>query len=230
MKPFFEQLLECMEEPLFLQEFARKYRYGQEQEAALASVAASMKTCIAQDVLAGKAGWDSAASAGSDLRRAVCITLGPGIDQLQEDFLQQNLLSEAYMVETLASELLLKAYPQWNAYVAAAGDYRVRRYHFLGSDASYPLEQLPELLAWLQVPVTCTKAYCMLPKKSVAFWAELMECTALAADDAQAACEGICVGCGSSNCPNRMEKGHMPGTDMTDRPFTYGYSRIFGLS
>lgn len=233
LHPFFETLTECMTEELFLREFSKKYYYEEPQLPALAAVAASMQKSIVRDVQAGLAGWSCQGDGGiqsgvpdgnnSAPECGVCITLGPGIDALQEDYLQQGLLSEAYMVETLASELLLKAYPQWNDWVAAQGKYHVRRYHFLGSEVKYSLEGLPKLLKELEVPVSCTPAYCMLPKKSVAFYAELTE-------EQDVSCEGICAGCGNQNCPNRMEKGRMGhATDMTDRPFTYGYRQIFGL-
>ena len=43
-------------------------------------------------------------------------------------------------------------------------------------------------------------------------------------------CAGICLGCGRRDCPNRMEeKENFPlrFADMTDRPLSYGYARIF---
>ena len=39
---------------------------------------------------------------------AVGITLGKGIDALQEKYLQNGFLTESYMIEVLSSELLLK--------------------------------------------------------------------------------------------------------------------------
>lgn len=204
LHPFFESLTESMTKDLFLREFSRKYRYEEPQLPDLAAVAVSMQKSILKDVEDGKAGWSCGAiPAGEDDMPdgylAVCITLGPGIDTLQESYLQQGLLSEAYMVETLASELLLKAYPQWNEWVAGQCALHVRRYHFLGSGEDCPIEVLPRLLKELEVPVTCTSAYCMLPKKSVAFYAELTT-------ERDVRCEGICAGCKSVGCPNRMER------------------------
>ncbi|MBR1853267.1 MAG: hypothetical protein IJ794_09030 [Lachnospiraceae bacterium] len=222
----------------------------------LKEVSFAMQQNICADNKSGKAGWECGEdweTQGVQALCPVCITLGPGVDALQETYLSTDRLTEAYMVETLGSELLLKSYPQWNEQIAAQGRYRVKRYYFLGSEAKYPIEALPALLESLQVPITCTSAYCMLPKKSVAFYAELAEQVAHEtgiqtaqgtepqdADDQAAGqpaerdehfCEGICAGCNSTNCPNRMEKRHGNAweTDMTDRPFTYGYQRIFGM-
>lgn len=79
------------------------------------------------------------------------------------------------------------------------------------------------LLQKLALPVTCNTAYCMIPKKSVVFYAELTK-------DPFTKCAGICLGCGRRDCPNRMEeKENFPlrFADMTDRPLSYGYARIF---
>lgn len=237
MYPFFESLADCMSESLFLDEFARKYHYEEEQMTTLSEVASAMQKCIKQDIARQRAGWRSGGLEGELTDRGasqepgrlcpVCITLGPGVDSLQNRYLEAGLLSEAYMVEALGSELLLKAYPHWNEHVMAAGKYVVRRYHFLGSSPEHPIEKLPELLEKLQMPVTCTVAYCILPKKTVAFYAELAD----AESSRGVACEGICAGCGSAHCPNRMQPQHTGyyAADMTDRPFTYGYSRILGL-
>ncbi len=64
----------------------------------------------------------------------------------------------------------------------------------------------------------------MQPKKIVAFVAELTQ-------DAKRRCKGICVGCGSTHCLNRMEddslmRGLMRG--RADMLLNYGYARIFG--
>ena len=245
-----------MTEPLFLKEFAIKYHYDEEQNETLARVARKMQECILADIRDGKAVWNagniaqdaggSAAGGGVDGRCPesvaadggvdaqtpgmccpVCITLGSGVDCLQDRYLEEKLLTEAYMIETLGSELLLKAYPQWNAWVASGDKYLVRRYHFLGSSPEYPITDLPALLEKLQMPVVCTEAYCMIPKKSVAFYAELVDAHTAGITE----CEGICAGCGRKDCENRMEKMSSGNyvADMTDRPFTYGYQRIFGI-
>lgn len=157
-------------------------------------------------------------------RAEAAITLGAGLDKLQEAYTERGRLSECYMAEALSSELLLQAYTAYNAYVAETTDYHVARYHFLGSEADYPISVLPELLKRLDAPIACNEAYCMLPKKSVAFVAELT-------DDERVRCRGICTGCGSRHCPNRMDEGVNIGrliADMTDVPMSYGYSKIFG--
>ena len=171
------------------------------------------------------------------------MTLGAGVDELQGAYLEEGKLTEAYMVEVLGSEILLLAYTTYNTFVAENTDAVVKRYYFLGTgekvvlkgnpgkgdsetDAQaldLRLEALPGILERSGLPVTCTEGYCMLPKKSVAFYAELTK-------DKAAACEGICMGCGREDCPNRMTAGNRTqGNRTLDRPLTYGYARILGL-
>ncbi len=241
--PFFDILTESMTEESFLRDVCLKYHFEEPQLPLLATVAVSMQTRILRDVREGRAGFcggesqENASDSPQSLSHGkapqenrgqiltgACITLGPGIDARQEEYLRQELLSEAYMVETIAAELLLRAYPLWNEWLAGRSAYHVKRYYFPGSGEEHPLEELPGLLAGLGAPVTCTGAYCLLPRKSVAFYAELTE-------ESDAVCEGICLGCGSRDCPNRMEKQDRISyaSDMTDRLFPYGYLRIFGL-
>ena len=149
------------------------------------------------------------------------------------------------MIEVLSSELLLKSYQAYTQWVAGHRELHVARLHFLGAEipendapgseiletassdkklsSRLRLENLPALLQELQLPVTCNEAYCMIPKKSVVFYAELTK-------DAFTKCAGICLGCGRRDCPNRMEeKENFPlrFADMTDRPLSYGYAKIF---
>ena len=81
-----------------------------------------------------------------------------------------------------------------------------------------------ELLAGLTKRVTCNAAFCLIPKKSVVFVAELTQ-------DESVQCEGICMGCHKMHCINRIEDDFQTRrriARMTDMPLHYGYSRIFG--
>ena len=156
----------------------------------------------------------------------VVISLGPGIDTLQEQYGEKGFLSKSYMLEALAGELLLESYGAYNRYTAETTDYHVARYHFPGSEAAYPLERMPELLAGMTERVSCNATFCLLPKKSVVFVVELTR-------DETVQCEGICVGCGNVRCVNRVGITDAFGwrrrmAKMTDMPLNYGYSRIFG--
>lgn len=227
MNKLFEKVTRLCGDPGFLHSVLKKYHYAGEAYPVMQQIAEEMFSCMKTE-----AGWqdghlEETFPEGEQSFLAVGITLGKGIDELQENYLQNGLLTESYMIEVLSSELLLKSYQAYTEWVAAHRKLHVARLHFLGSDekAGSPLrlENLPTLLQQLQLPVTCNEAYCMIPKKSVVFYAELTE-------DAFTKCAGICLGCGRSDCPNRMEeKEHFPlrFADMTDRPLSYGYARIF---
>lgn len=219
MHEFFRNIIEQCAEKNFLKGVCRKYHYGREDMELLAKVAGKIRPLMLKQAV-----WEHRifqSISHEDFSEAV-MTLGSDIDMLQEEYLKQGLLSEAYMIEALGSEVLLAGYQAYNRWVADNTALHVARYHFIGSEEKYPPECLPELLERLGVPVTCNAAFCMLPKKSVAFIAELTE-------DKEVQCAGICVGCSSKDCPNRMAStGGMRAMDMTDMPMPYGYARIFG--
>lgn len=223
MQPLFSEITALCRDEQFLHSVMKKYHYDPEEYPNLKQIAGQMMPCLETE-----AGWqdtdfEETFPAGERSFLAVGITLGKGIDDLQEKYLRDGHLTESYMIEVLSSELLLKSYQAYTKWVAGHRDLHVARLHFLGTEGTPGLENLPALLRKLQLPVTCNEAYCMIPKKSVAFYAELTK-------DAFIKCAGICLGCGRRDCPNRMEeKENFPlrFADMTDRPLSYGYARIF---
>ncbi|MBR6152433.1 MAG: hypothetical protein IKQ25_14240 [Lachnospiraceae bacterium] len=267
-----EQVLQCMEGEACWSARAIGDREpdGREKAIGAKELGVGKASCDEKEVGAENTDWSVMANAdgNTDLSvktvgtgdagvRAVVMTLGAGVDQLQEKMLAEGKLTEAFMVEVLGSEILLLAYTAWNAWVKEHTDFVVKRYYFLGvgeyvtiyeadqdgmgggheaedhktarthtetaARISLELATLPDMLERSGLPVTCTEGYCMLPKKSVAFYAELTK-------DKAVACEGICMGCGRKDCPNRMDAlERTRGNRALDRPLTYGYARIFGL-
>ena len=235
MQTLFVEIKNLCRDDAFLHSVMKKYHYAKHDYSTMKSVAEQMLPS-----LEAEAGWQDSDlqetfPAGEQSFLAVGITLGNGIDELQEKYLREGLLTESYMIEVLSSELLLKSYQSYTEWIARHRDFHVARFYFLGSEVSesddayavlqqkLQLEQLPELLEKLDMSVTCNEAYCMLPKKSVVFYAQLTK-------DSSVKCAGICLGCGRRDCPNKMEeKENFPlhFADMTDRPLSYGYQRIF---
>lgn len=235
MHTLFAEIRNLCRDDAFLHSVMKKYHYTKDDYFTMKNVAGQMLPG-----LEAEAGWQDSDlqetfPAGEQSFFAVGITLGNGIDELQEKYLRDGLLTESYMIEVLSSELLLKSYQSYTEWIAIHRDFHVARFYFLGSGVSesddayavlqqkLQLEQLPELLEKLDMPVACNEAYCMLPKKSVVFYAELTK-------DSSVKCSGICLGCGRRDCPNKVEeKENFPlhFADMTDRPLSYGYQRIF---
>ena len=246
-----EKILDCMEDGAGWS--SKHIKSDEEESVAWAKVAADSETALGgaggdvkEHTKSGEAEATDAATDGAGFCEVV-MTLGGGVDELQERMLNEGKLTEAYMIEILGSEILLRAYAAYNEWVKENSDEVVRRYYFPGaqeadtgsenektsvsgrqnktgiSAALMKLEMLPEILRRSGLPVSCTEGYCMVPKKSVAFYAQL-------SGDRKTVCEGICMGCGRNDCPNRMaDSEKLPGNRVLDRPLTYGYARILGL-
>lgn len=229
MASFFPNVLDKFLSPTFLEGVRKKYHYEETQALEFQVVAEEMLPLMREEAL-----WERRVFLRENRHQSeecniiyeqVVMSLGNGVDCLQERYSEREALSQSYMIEVLASELLLLGYAAYNHYIKENTDWHVARYHFLGSEENYPLEMLPDLLKELTPLITCNSAFCMLPKKSVAFIAELTQ-------DEKVQCRGICVGCNNLSCSNRMEDGglvHKRLSVMTDMPLTYGYGRIFGL-
>ena len=236
MKTFYEEVIDGITAQAFLENIKNKYHYQNDQLTDLIRAARELLPLLRQDahwehriiygeLFGGKFWRDLSApeTLGDQCitYSEVVMTLGEGPDLLQEQYLSQGHLSECYMVESLTSELLLQGYAAYNRYIAENTDFHVARYHFPGSEDAFPLNCLPEILERIKLPVRCNKAFCMIPKKSVVFVAELTQ-------DKPQLCQGICVGCTSINCPNRMEDdsqiGRMDHLWREDQPHREHYS------
>lgn len=224
MAAFFADLLDGFVQSSFLERVEQKFHYEKARREELFGVVTDMLPLLLREAF-----WESRAFGtlpGSDLPDGTCevvvMSLGGGIDLLQEGYGVQGRLLESYMLEGLSSELLLDAYSAYNRYIRAHTDRHVARYHFPGSEAMLPLDILPELLAEFEERVVCNEALCMIPKKSVVFIAELTK-------DENVQCQGICTNCNHSGCPNRIGKASLPpkqAETMTDIPLSCGYGRI----
>ena len=223
MADFFTDLLDGFLNPSFLEKVRDKFHYEETQRSELQAVAEQMLPLMREEAFWERNISSLQKSSGAEYEDVV-MSLGAGIDSLQDHYSSQGMLSRSYMLEVLASELLLQGYGAYNRYVEKNTDRHVARYHFLGSEDSFPLSMLPRLLDISDGRITCNEAYCMLPKKSVAFVAELTQ-------DEKVRCEGVCVGCNRRQCPNRIAGNHSDQSllaRMADLPLTYGYGRIFG--
>jgi hypothetical protein len=258
MDGLFRKITEECRKTGFLETVLEKAHYAPEDRELLWSV---LEQVLQR--MEGEACWSAKAMGDREPGvRAVVMTLGAGVDQLQEKMLAEGKLTEAYMIEVLGSEILLLAYSALNAWIKEHTDFVVKRYYFLGMGEyvtiqkgqwegidgertdkegtdkdgktsgnhadgavriALELKTLPDMLEKSGLPVICTEGYCMMPKKSVAFYAELTK-------DRMVTCEGICMGCGRKDCPNRMDAlERTRGNRTLDRPLTYGYARILGL-
>ena len=169
MQTFFSEITALCRDEQFLHSVMKKYHYDPEEYPNLKRMAGEMIPCLETE-----AGWQDREIQETFPGRdqsflAVGITLGKGIDELQEKYLQNGFLTESYMIEVLSSELLLESYRAYTEWVVVHRNLHVARLHFLGGEISETSEQkissllrlanLPMLLQELALPVTCNAAY-----------------------------------------------------------------------
>lgn len=227
MEHFFPALLYEFISLDFSEKICRKYHFDEEQTSQIRSVAEEMLPLMREEGFWIRKAYllehQWLSSASDTAYECVAMSLGCGVDLLQEGYSEKGLLLESYMVEVLASELLMRGYDAYNRYILEHTAQHVARYHFPGSEETLPLEMLPGLLESLTQKITCNAAFCMQPKKSVVFISELTQ-------DETIYCEGVCSGCTNKSCQNRVEENDLIRRRMADMPLTYGYSRIFGIA
>ena len=179
MATFFPNVLDNFLSSAFLEGVRKKYHYEETQASEIQVVAEKMLPLMREEAF-----WERRVSLGENkhqseecsmIHEQVVMSLGNGVDRLQEKYSEREMLPQSYMIEVLASELLLQGYAAYNHYIKENTDWHVARYHFLGSEENYPLEMMPDLLRELTPLITCNSAFCMLHKKSVAFIAELTQ-------------------------------------------------------
>lgn len=209
-KSFANLIEECISD-VFLKEVADKYHYMEKDMSELKSVAEAMYS--AMEAMAAFDCYQE--EQGVEKHNPCCgvvMTLGEGVDQLQDSYTEAGLLTESYMVEAIGGELLLRAYMVLNMWIEKNTSYHVAKYFFLGSEKEYPIEKLPELLRQVSLLVGCNERYYMTPKKSVAFYALLTK-------EEGIRCKGICESCKRYDCQNRSH---------AEKLLPYGYAKILG--
>lgn len=128
-------------------------------------------------------------------RMAAVVSLGNGVDELQDGYMRRECLTEAYMIECICMELLKIAYGQAAERIHAHTGMWISEFEFLGD--RQPLSCMGEIFRRLKPDgISYNQAYMLEPKKTVVFFANL--CTERGSGDGQ-----ICGACGNLFCPNR---------------------------
>lgn len=213
----------------FLEQVACRYHYEKKDMEQLRRVASDMAGCLkgqesAYLVLPGRMDRGEApGDLGPERRQpwkrdegkkiaGVVMTLGAGIDMLQERYQQTGRMLESYMVGNISGELLMQGYGQLEEWIRAWTGYGVAAYHFPGEEEAYPLEWIPELLTLAcQNRVRCNAGFCLEPKMSVAFFAELTE-------EAAGTGAGICDTCSRRDTCVRQQAADGSGSCVQEGP------------
>lgn len=132
-------------------------------------------------------------------RMPVIVTLGSGIDELQDQYLQEESLLESYMIECISMELLHNAYACAARRIYDCTGLWITNFKFLGDKA--PLHCMEEIFRRL-IPqgIRYNQAYMITPKKTVVFYANL------STQHTGIPCQ-VCKECSNLSCPDRQAEG-----------------------
>lgn len=126
----------------------------------------------------------------------VIVTLGRGIDELQERYLKRECLLESYMIECISMELLHNAYVCAARQIYESTGLWITDFKFPGDKE--PLHRMEEIFRILAPGgIRYNQAYVITPKKTVVFDADL--CTRHKDIHYR-----ICKDCGNLSCPDRQ--------------------------
>lgn len=159
----------------FLEEVQWRHHYEEKDMEQLKVVASDMVNCMKwQESTYLLCEEDLCNSVADEITVTAIMTLGAGIDLLQERYQKSGRILESYMVESIGNELLMLGYRQLEQYVWNLTGYHVVAFHFFGGEEGYPLEMMRTVLNGTeQGKVTCNEACCLSPKKSVVFLVDL---------------------------------------------------------
>ncbi len=155
---------------------------------------------------------------------ACAVTLGAGIDRLQELYSEVGAVWENYILECIGNTLLEKAYEKLSALIWQETGLYLNEYRFPGSEM--PIETVKEILQELSEgkasSIVYNEVYTLQPKKSVVFLGILGE--------RKRECS-VCNGCGRMECECRKRSVHKKDEEAFRKSenYSYGYQRIFGV-
>ena len=148
------------------------------------------------------------------------VTLGAGVDELAELYLNHEQIEEAYIVDCISLLLLSKAYESLAQEVEAKSKLYSKELLFPGD--RYPLELLPQIYGHLAPDtIRLTGGQMFRPLKTATLILHLD--TKPLADPKQLC--NTCASCKNFSCPSRKTE-----SPVASLPRTYGAMQIFHLN
>ena len=145
------------------------------------------------------------------------ITLGNGVDELSELYLNHEQLEEAYIVDCISLMLLSKAYEEFAHLAEQETGLHLAELSFLGD--TYSLDLLPQIYERLTPDaIGLTEGQMLLPLKTAALILHLDTNTHA---DLRQLCN-TCSTCKNLSCPSRK-------SPLQELPHTYGAMQIFHI-
>ena len=135
---------------------------------------------------------------------AAVLTLGAGVDALQEEYQKQGLLMEAYLMDCLCRELLRKGSRALDERIRERMNLYAIRYLFPGQNL--PLEEMERIFLCFdgKVPVKLHPGFVLIPRQSVAYRIVL-------SDREPETCADICADCVRRESCERYTSGERYG-------------------
>ena len=146
------------------------------------------------------------------------VTLGNGIDELSELYLNHEQIGEAYIVDCISLVLLSKAYEEFAQVVENQSNLHLVELSFLGD--TYSLKLLPQIYACLAPDaIHLTEGQMLKPLKTAAL---ILHLDTKPHANLKQLCDS-CASCKNFSCPSRK-------SPFQNLPRTYGAMQIFHIT
>ncbi len=143
------------------------------------------------------------------------VTLGSGMDELSDLYLNHEQIQEAYIVDCLSLMLLSKAYEDFAQTVEKQTGLYLAELSFLGD--TYPLDLLPQMYELLAPDaIEMTEGNMLRPLKTATL---ILRLDTERPQDRKQLCNA-CATCRNFSCPSRK-------ASASPLPHTYGAMQIF---
>ena len=143
------------------------------------------------------------------------VTLGNGVDELSELYLNHDQIEEAYIIDCLSLVLLSTAYEEFAQVVEEETNLHLAELSCLGDE--YSLDLLPQIYESLAPEnIKLTDGQMLMPLKTAAL---ILALDTRAHSDIKKLCSS-CAACKNLSCPSRKKQA-------APLPHTYGAMQIF---
>lgn len=143
------------------------------------------------------------------------VTLGNGVDELSELYLNHDQIEEAYIIDCLSLVLLSTAYEEFAQIVEKETNLHLAELSFLGD--KYSLDLLPQIYESLAPEnIKLTDGQMLMPLKTAVL---ILALDTRAHSDIKKMCSS-CAACMNLSCPSRKKQ-------TAPLPHTYGAMQIF---
>lgn len=143
------------------------------------------------------------------------VTLGTGLDELSELYLNHEQIQEAYIVDCISLVLLSKAYEEFAHVIENQTNLYPAELSFLGD--TYSLDLLPQIYERLAPDaIRLTEGLMLRPLKTATL---ILHLDTIAHTDLKQLCN-TCATCKNLSCPSRK-------ASASPLPHTYGAMQIF---